>query len=143
MSLTIRRATKQDAREMAQLWATMAEDGADVGGWQIQTEAFLATDDYVGLVMVDSEDVVMGFIDGLVAYEPARSATQFIPRILALVEGKRGQGCAQLLLESALEAARRVGATEMVAHGEFGDKICGRVLGRPMEPYMSLSIGAI
>lgn len=114
----------------------------DVEGWREQKASLFALDRYVCQVIADGDSVI-GYADGIVTYEPARRAVQFIGTTIYISPDWRGAALSLPMIESLIQECREFGVTEYVTHGTPSQHFYEKVTGNKMEDYMVMRLGKL
>jgi GNAT superfamily N-acetyltransferase len=107
-------------------------------GFQEVTVNMMNSGQYVGLVATLDERIV-GFIDGMVQYEPAYRANMFVARHSFVAEEHRGKGIGRKLYEAMKEAMLDRDCEYLLT--SFTDERTGRLIDdlgmdvQPQDPY--------
>lgn len=135
MEARLEEATAGMVEEAAPLWQAMARDSGnpdpDVQAW-IQDERVLLESGRGTLVLARAgDDAVIGYADGVIAYDPASRETLGIGRTIYVLPEWRGEGVGERVVRLLTQVGIQRGVTKLLTHGEITKRVYEKVFERP------------
>lgn len=131
MKLTLERLSHaSDGHTLGELWRAFCQEGGyespDVSAWLAARVREVNANTLLG-IMGFADSRVVGFVEGILFYEPATATNEAIIRSLYVPADLRRQGAGEQLARAIVSYAIERGAKAVLASGPVGSKFLQRV----------------